>query len=67
MINILTLCDLEHPEFGKLFLSLYIFSDVFDKTHKNLEKNSNCQVLAINAYVLIVCMYHNLCYLCPLI
>ena len=35
--------------------------------HQNLEKNSNCQVLAINAYVLIVSMYHNLCYLCPLI
>ena len=35
--------------------------------HQNLEKNSNCQVLAINVYVLIVCMYHNLRYLCPLI
>ena len=35
--------------------------------HQNLEKNSNCQVLAINAYALIVGMYHNLCYLCPLI
>ena len=35
--------------------------------HSNLEKNSNCQVLDINTCVFIVCMCHNLCYLCPLI
>ena len=58
MININTLFDLSHPEFGKLVLSLYIFSDVFDKAHIRIwRKNSNCQVLAINAYVFILCMY----------